>query len=105
MKTSVTKVINHYVRKTDKKIYKITTISGREIVATDDHKFMTSNGWCEVRNMEINKTKIGILAHQNNIIENHIIENKCILSEDKFIDFFIERGFTMRLIQKYVDEL
>ena len=37
METSYTKVVNHYVRETDKVIYKITTLSGREIVATEDH--------------------------------------------------------------------
>lgn len=63
--TSVTQVTHHYVRETDKKIYKLRTVSGREIVATEDHKFMTSDdGWCEVRNMNVTsgktRTKIGI---------------------------------------------
>jgi len=49
---SSSKVINHYVRDTDKKIYKITTTSGRTIVATEDHKFMTDNGWKEVRELK-----------------------------------------------------
>ena len=38
---SVTKVINHFVRPTEKIIKKITTISGREICATNDHEFLT----------------------------------------------------------------
>lgn len=50
---STTKVVNHYVRKTDKKIYKIITKNGREIVATEDHKFMTTEGWREVREMTL----------------------------------------------------
>ena len=33
--TSITKVINQYVRPTDKKIYKITTVSGRGIIAME----------------------------------------------------------------------
>jgi DNA-directed RNA polymerase II subunit RPB2 len=59
--TSHTKVVNQYVRETDKKIFKIKTISGREIIATADHKFMTTDGWCEVQNMELNKTQVGTM--------------------------------------------
>ena len=61
MSTSHTKVVYQYIRETDKKIFKLRTISGREIVATDDHKFMTTEGWCEVQNMEINKTLVGTM--------------------------------------------
>ena len=61
MSTTHTKVVYQYVRETDKKIFKLRTISGREIVATDDHKFMTTEGWCEVQNMEINKTLVGTM--------------------------------------------
>ncbi|HSW76914.1 MAG TPA: hypothetical protein VLG50_07700 [Candidatus Saccharimonadales bacterium] len=53
MVTSTTKVIHQYVKHTDKIIYKIKTKSGREITATEDHKFMTNQGWCEVRNMNM----------------------------------------------------
>lgn len=69
-KTSHTTVVNQYVRETDKKIYKIKTINGREIVATDDHKFMTTSGWCEVRNMSINETMIGTM----DIIDKPVFE-------------------------------
>jgi DNA-directed RNA polymerase beta subunit len=61
MTTSHTKVVNQYIRETDKKIFKVRTISGREIIATSNHKFMTNEGWCEVENMKINKTMIGTM--------------------------------------------
>ena len=69
MKMTNTKVINQYVRETDKEIYKITTISGREIIATEDHKFMTTRGWKEVREMILEKedTKIGIYGMPGDI--------------------------------------
>ncbi len=60
-KTSITKVTHHYVRETTKKIYRIKTISGREIVATEDHKFYTVGGWCEVRNMIVGHSAIGTM--------------------------------------------
>jgi len=54
-----TKVINHYNRLTSKTVYNITTISGRSIVATYDHKFMTNEGWKTC--VDFNKnTMIGI---------------------------------------------
>jgi DNA-directed RNA polymerase beta subunit len=44
-KQSVTKVINQYVRGTDKKIVKVSTVTGREVVCTDDHPILTISGW------------------------------------------------------------
>jgi DNA-directed RNA polymerase beta subunit len=91
-KTSHTKVVNHYVRETEKKIYKLKTISGREIIATEDHKFMTTSGWCEVQNMEINETMIGTMDDINNPkfemvasieeVENRLISDITVESED-----------------------
>jgi DNA-directed RNA polymerase beta subunit len=42
---SVTKVVNQYVRTTDKKIVKVSTITDREVVCTDDHPILTLSGW------------------------------------------------------------
>ena len=91
-KTSHTKVVNHYVRETEKKIYKLRTISGREIIATEDHKFMTTSGWCEVQNMEINETMIGTMDDIKNPkfeivasieeVDNRLISDITVESED-----------------------
>jgi intein/homing endonuclease len=50
-----TKVVNHFIRPNDNPIYKLITISGREIIATSDHKFMTERGWKTVQEMIDNK--------------------------------------------------
>lgn len=50
--TSNSRVISQFVRKTNKKVYEITTINGRKIKATEDHKFMTNKGWLEVRQFD-----------------------------------------------------
>ena len=106
METSYTKVVNHYVRETDKKIYKIITLSGREIIATEDHKFMTTEGWCEVQNMRINETKIGVMPYQENSLENVVSrDNNVILSEAQFREFFVINHFKSNLVDKYVDDL
>jgi intein/homing endonuclease len=104
METSYTKVVNHYVRETDKVIYKITTLSGREIIATEDHKFMTGEGWCQVKDMSINETKIGILPHQNKL-DNYNSDVKIILTESYFKEFFVQNNFKEKLIDKYVTGL
>lgn len=44
---SVTKVINHYIKPTIKTIIKITTMSGRSLVCTDNHQVLTSIGWMD----------------------------------------------------------
>jgi DNA-directed RNA polymerase beta subunit len=69
-KTSNTKVINQYVRSTDKQIFKITTEDGRSIIATEDHKFMTTRGWLQVKYMNETYTKIGIYTPEN--AESHV---------------------------------
>jgi DNA-directed RNA polymerase beta subunit len=57
--TTVSKVVNHYHMNTSKIVYNIQTITGRTIIATYDHKFMTMNGWVEVMNFNEN-TNLGI---------------------------------------------
>jgi intein/homing endonuclease len=58
-----------------KEVYKIETDSGHEIEATEDHLFLTNNGWTKVKDLK-NKTKIAIAASQpffgssNEITEN-----------------------------------
>jgi DNA-directed RNA polymerase beta subunit len=42
---SITRVVNQFIRPNEFPIYKLTTVSGREIRATEDHKFMTNEGW------------------------------------------------------------
>ena len=71
LEISITKVVNHFIRPNDKPVYKITTVSGREIIATEDHKFMCKdieNGiqeWKEVKDIKSYNTKIGISNHSN----------------------------------------
>ncbi len=59
MNRTYSKVINQYVRPSENDMYRITTISGREIIATDNHSFFTDEGFKEVRHFNEN-TLIGI---------------------------------------------
>ena len=112
---SETIVKNHFIRENEYQIYKIKTISGREIIATKDHKFMTNNGWKSVEDI-INDKKnlIGINMNMFNYsIENNVVINdkKLILDENTFIDKMRKLNIDetdhqkLNKIQKYVEEL
>ena len=87
LKMSTTKVINQYVRETTQTIYKIKTTSGREIIATENHPFMTPDGWCKVGDMN-DRTKIGIYLKYTDIYDEEIQlekKNDCIFVDIKSI--------------------
>ena len=78
---SPSRIINHYVRNTDKNIFTITTESGRKIVATEDHMFMTDSGWKQLCEMNMN-TKVGIQIHpasvSNDVNEYTILDEEIV---------------------------
>ena len=100
---STTKVVNQYVRSTDKIIYKLTTKSGRNIVATEDHKFMTSNGWKRVDEIDMRKDYIGIYIDPNQS-DNTSLDTE-ILNTITFGEKLKNLGISDKLIQKYTNEL
>lgn len=59
-------VVNHYVRDTDKKIFTVKTTSGRSIVATQDHPFMTADGWKQVEEIGLTDL-VGIQIHPDSV--------------------------------------
>jgi len=63
MEITTTKVVNQFVRPNEHPIYRIKTTSGREITATEDHKFMTNYGWKTVK--EIMNYKTTEIYHYN----------------------------------------
>jgi len=71
MNSDISKVINHYNRITNKLVYNIKIISGRTITATYDHKFMTNQGWIEVKNLDITH-KLGIYLQPDYVDNNQI---------------------------------
>ena len=85
--TNKSRVVNRYHHQTSKIVYTIETISGREIIATHDHKFMTySKGWVEVYKLN-NSLKLGINLMSNYISSTNkeiitIINNNSIINND-----------------------
>ena len=105
MDVSYTKVVNHYVRETDKTIYKVKTITNKEIIATEDHKFMTLEGWKEVCDFVENDTYIGIMPNPEYIpLDNEAVAT-LILDENMFRNKFIELGLELSYINKQIVKL
>ncbi len=78
------KVVNHYHMKTTKIVYNVYTITGRKIIATHDHKFMTLNGWLEVCKFD-DKTNLGINM-MSQYVSSNPIEIVKIITDDTIIN-------------------
>jgi DNA-directed RNA polymerase beta subunit len=75
MMTDKSRVIHHYNRFTNKTVYNIKILSGRTITATYDHKFMTNQGWIEVKDL-CEGIKLGIMLQPEYITNDFkIISN------------------------------
>jgi DNA-directed RNA polymerase beta subunit len=64
MGVSKTRVVGHFIQSNTQPVYKITTTGGREIIATDDHQFMTrdyygtNTRWTRVSEMRASKQPV-----------------------------------------------
>ena len=100
---SITKVSHTYTNKTDKQLFTLTTISGRKITATFDHRFMTSNGWCRIEHIKVGKTLVGVSMEQKPL--SNLVNDFCILTKDRFISKCKKSGIKKSCISKYSREL
>ena len=107
-----TTVVNQFVRPNEYPIYKLTTVSGRTITATEDHKFMTNFGWATVGQMRDDpRIKVGIAMSDYSIEEVKIENPQLILNEEMFINKMRELNVDetsnrkVNKIFKYVEKL
>ena len=117
-------VVNRYHMKTSKIVYNIETISGRNIIATYDHKFMTFEGWVEVYKLSTS-SKIGInmmadyvsneiksfttiINENDNQLNKSLLSiiNKAFISNDDYNMPIIGRliGYSMKFNYNYNNE-
>lgn len=101
---SPSRVIHQYVRDTDKKIFTVRTESGREIVATEDHPFMTDSGWKELKDIDISKDRIGIQIHPDSV-SSVVAKRELILDQASFREKLVEKGVSETLAAKHTQEL
>ena len=104
MKTSYTKVINQYVRITEKQMYNITTYSGKSFNATFDHKFMTFKGWKEVNDLLIYDDLIGIKPDVKELSAIHN-SKELIYDSKKFKSCLLTLRVNESLCTKYINTL
>ena len=103
LQQSITEVSHTYTNQTEKQLYELTTISNRKIIATYDHRFMTSEGWCRIEHMEEGKTLIGISTEPQPV--SLLVDEYTILTKDIFIEKCTIAGIKESFIQKYINDL
>ena len=89
METSISKVVYRYHRITTKTVFNIKILSGRTITATYDHKFMTNQGWTEVKNIN-NNIKIGIIIGPDYVDNTNGMIKEMTSNLDKNLKFYLE---------------
>ena len=78
---STTKVVNHFIIQNINPVYEITLISGKKIIATSDHKFMTNKYWIKVEDITINS----FLAVMNNNTVNFDKVSSIVKVSDRLV--------------------
>ena len=100
---SITKVSHTYTNKTDKQLFEITTISGRKITATFDHRFMTFDGWKRIEEIEVGKTLVGVSTEPKPV--STLVDDYVILTKDQFIERCLNAKIEERFVTKYASEI
>jgi DNA-directed RNA polymerase beta subunit len=101
LERSYSKVIDHYVKPTDKPMFKVRTVSGREIITTDDHHYYTNHGFIELKNFT-EATRLAIdLNHKQGLDTGKTL----LVDPIKFTDLCIEYGRQSSTVNKYLEQL
>ncbi|MEO0236806.1 MAG: hypothetical protein ABIN35_01045 [candidate division WOR-3 bacterium] len=80
------KVINQYVKPTDKKMVQMTTISGRQIICTYDHPILTQHGWKNAGSLTHNDLICVTPQHKfYPLDQDQLILDQQMLNQCKFI--------------------
>jgi DNA-directed RNA polymerase beta subunit len=97
--TKQSSVIYHYVRETEKPLFKITTATGRSIIATNDHRFPTYTGDSSVT--ELGKTSM-LGYYPGTIPLSTESESFEILTKTSFESTLKGLGMTDKLIKYHI---
>lgn len=100
---SITKVSHTYTNKTDKQLFEITTLSGRKITATFDHRFMTFDGWKRIEEIEVGKTLVGVSTEPKPV--SNLVDEYIILTEEQFIERCLNAQIKESFVKKYASEI
>jgi DNA-directed RNA polymerase beta subunit len=84
---STTKVVNHFIIQNINPVYEITLISGKKIIATSDHKFMTNKYWIKVEDIFEN-TYLAVM--ENNVVNFDKVSSIVKVSDRLVSDITVE---------------
>lgn len=92
-----------FLRRAEKKACKITTETGREIIASFDHPFLTKKGMIEAKNLK-KGDKLAVLPFEGVAYEKP--SNKTIVNESKIKEVLKKHGYKDKVkIEQVIEEL
>lgn len=86
-KQKITKIVRFLKQKPRSKVYKITTKTGKNIIATEDHPFYTKDGMTELKNLSI-EDEVAIYSFEGLPYEEPSLS--IIIDENKIKDFLLK---------------
>jgi DNA-directed RNA polymerase beta subunit len=102
MESNATRVTFSDSRETDKNIVKITTVSGRQLVLTDDHLVMTADGWTDAKNIQ-SGTPVAVSLLPKGV--STACETSTLLDRETFTARLLDNGVTERIAENYAKQL
>jgi DNA-directed RNA polymerase beta subunit len=86
LETTETLVKGQFVQPSHNPVYELATVSGRKIIATSDHTFMTDQGWKTVDDMILDSTiRLGIsMKHSQARYLSNKSNTDILLTEEQF---------------------
>lgn len=107
LEQSASRITRHFIKSSaeyGKPILKVTSMSGREIVCTDDHPFLTQLGWVHARDLNPNVHLIGIYPGVKPF-PHTVAQKQLVLDEQLFRSKLNAIGVKPSLIDKHTLDL
>ena len=101
LETTTTRVMNQYVRDTEKVIYRVEVAGGRKIIATEDHKFMTNHGWVQVKDLVCGTHLMGVSLEPCAGAATIDTSDRIILTKEAFVRNCAEEGIHTSMVEAH----
>ncbi len=89
MQKDISKVVYRYHRITPKTVFNLKVLSGRSITATYDHKFMTNQGWVQVKDIDLD-VKLGVIIGPDYVDNSNGLIKMMTNNLDKNLNNFLK---------------
>lgn len=103
---TTTRVVHHYVRPTEKKIYELEIAGKRKLVATEDHKLMTNHGWLELKDIKPGVHLIAVSMEPDGLDVDMLAKDKTIiLTTEQFLERARALGIHDSMVEVHANAL